>query len=402
MTHTSGKVEAVKPSQSFLMKEKGKLTISKELCAQVNKLHSLGAGREWSGVLVYRVVSGDIDDIENFKAVAEGVFPMNYGTSGYTEYEPDEAVLDIYEHYPKADLEKNTKPWKLGQIHSHHSMGTFFSGTDTDELKENAGKYTYYLSLIVNHECKYSAKVAFIAKREEKREETISYKVRNKDKRHHETKTENTSVLVTFDLDISFDNEEWFDNKVIEINKTKTYHNSYGSDNHRYMGAPSYNRPTTTPINEKEAAEKKSLATKVRENLHHLLAIVGKPFAKDAKDTIYYLLRHLNENLPTEAMRNTHISTVMGNLDTWIMETFKAEFYAGDAFLEDKVINQIASSLNVYEKENPVARELVKELKAYYETLYKDEAKAAEKLESRNDKSAEIEQELYYNGYESD
>lgn len=41
-------------------------------------------------------------------------------------------------------------------------MTTFFSGTDTAELHDNAPHYPYYLSLIVNHKSQYCAKIAMI------------------------------------------------------------------------------------------------------------------------------------------------------------------------------------------------------------------------------------------------
>lgn len=44
-------------------------------------------------------------------------------------------------------------------------MTTFFSGTDMSELHDNAGSHNYYLSLIVNFSGLYSARVAFVAKR---------------------------------------------------------------------------------------------------------------------------------------------------------------------------------------------------------------------------------------------
>lgn len=40
---------------------------------------------------------------------------------------------------------------RIGHIHSHNTMGVFFSGTDWGELEDNAPNHNYYLSLIVNN-----------------------------------------------------------------------------------------------------------------------------------------------------------------------------------------------------------------------------------------------------------
>jgi hypothetical protein len=41
-------------------------------------------------------------------------------------------------------------------------MAVFFSGTDNEELTDNAPNYNYYLSLIVNNKNEYCARIAFI------------------------------------------------------------------------------------------------------------------------------------------------------------------------------------------------------------------------------------------------
>lgn len=47
-------------------------------------------------------------------------------------------------------------------IHSHNTFGVFFSGTDMEELEDNAPCYNFYLSLIVNNALDFEAKIAFI------------------------------------------------------------------------------------------------------------------------------------------------------------------------------------------------------------------------------------------------
>ena len=51
------------------------------------------------------------------------------------------------------------KNWKVGHIHSHHSMSVFFSGTDEAELRENSANHNFYLSIIVNNKHEIIGKV---------------------------------------------------------------------------------------------------------------------------------------------------------------------------------------------------------------------------------------------------
>lgn len=50
-----------------------------------------------------------------------------------------------------------------GMIHSHHSMGVFFSPTDVSELQDNVANHNIYLSLVINNYLDMAAKVAFVA-----------------------------------------------------------------------------------------------------------------------------------------------------------------------------------------------------------------------------------------------
>lgn len=88
----------------------------------------------------------------------QDILPMHRGTSGYTEYDLDERLIE----YVKADF-KTRKHYMIGHIHSHHSMAVFFSGTDNGELVDNADNHNIYLSLIVNNFMDMTAKIAFSA-----------------------------------------------------------------------------------------------------------------------------------------------------------------------------------------------------------------------------------------------
>jgi proteasome lid subunit RPN8/RPN11 len=124
----------------------------KYLCKEIPKV-------EWSGVLFYRV-KGTITKPDSFSVYITDVLPMHKGTAAYTEYEFSQDVAD----YIEEDNERFE--WKIGHIHSHNTMKTYFSGTDMSELNDNSEFHTYYLSLIVNNFMDLTAKIAYRANTE--------------------------------------------------------------------------------------------------------------------------------------------------------------------------------------------------------------------------------------------
>ena len=121
----------------------------KYLCREIPKV-------EWSGVLFYKV-KGSITKPETFECIITDILPMDMGTSAYTEYEFNQDVVD----YIEQDDERFD--WKIGHIHSHNTMKTYFSATDMSELNDNSEFHNYYLSLIVNNFMDMVAKIAYRA-----------------------------------------------------------------------------------------------------------------------------------------------------------------------------------------------------------------------------------------------
>lgn len=147
------------PKQPELIELVGEIPLSmdktfidkvKYLCKNIPKV-------EWSGILFYSV-EGDISDISTMKIICRDIFLMDIGSATYTEYSFDEKVVDYRMNNPESFT------WLMGHIHSHNIMRTFFSGTDMDELFDNAPNHNFYLSLIVNNFMDMIAKVAFIGK----------------------------------------------------------------------------------------------------------------------------------------------------------------------------------------------------------------------------------------------
>jgi tetratricopeptide (TPR) repeat protein len=112
---------------------------------------------EWSGCIIYNI-KGRLDQPEKLDIKVLDLIPLDKGTTGFTSYHFDERVLNFI-------VENDYLEYKIGHIHSHHSMKTFFSGTDLEEVNENSEHIKPYLSIIVNNANEFSAKLAFRMKR---------------------------------------------------------------------------------------------------------------------------------------------------------------------------------------------------------------------------------------------
>ena len=143
---------------NFIKKEfpsKGVIYITKSAREQIKFLHNK-IQTEWSGVLVFTILDGNLLEPAKIKIKVLGLYLMDIGNHSFTTFEnvDYENLLDIEEF--------NVPNIQLGLIHSHHSMGVFYSGTDSKELEDNCPKHKpFYLSLVVNNKGEYYAKIAW-------------------------------------------------------------------------------------------------------------------------------------------------------------------------------------------------------------------------------------------------
>lgn len=69
------------------LKEKCKLILSEEIINKINYLHQeVTKNTEWSGILIYDTVEGNIEEAEDWVIKVLDVIPMDVGTGAYTEY----------------------------------------------------------------------------------------------------------------------------------------------------------------------------------------------------------------------------------------------------------------------------------------------------------------------------
>lgn len=86
------------------------------------------------------------------------IFFRDIGDASTTGFKYDREVMTYVEANPHLDEDGVIH----GMIHSHHTMGVFFSPTDVSELQVNVHNHNIYLSLVINNYMDMAAKVAFV------------------------------------------------------------------------------------------------------------------------------------------------------------------------------------------------------------------------------------------------
>lgn len=135
----------------ILKRTKYKMFIPKEVENKIGLLLENIRNIEWSGVLFYDV-EGSFED-NSLKVICKDILPMDIGNATYTEWDMNADVVSYIVDHP--ELVGSYQ----GLCHSHHSMATFFSGTDTNTLKEEGSDVNHFVSLIVNNAGTYNAAI---------------------------------------------------------------------------------------------------------------------------------------------------------------------------------------------------------------------------------------------------
>lgn len=110
----------------------------------------LNPSTEWSGTLFY-TVNGSFEN-NDIEFTVRDFFVMDIGTAGFTNYKETPEICSYM-------MENDLLDCKTGLIHSHNSMKAFFSGTDANTLTEEGEQTIHFLSLVVNNEGTYVARV---------------------------------------------------------------------------------------------------------------------------------------------------------------------------------------------------------------------------------------------------
>ena len=128
-----------------------KLVVPEKVEEKIRYLLRKFPSTEWSGILFYSH-EGTFEN-NDLVITCQDIYPMDLGNATYTEFRMSEDVAG----YMAENIE--LFDYDMGLIHSHHTMSTFFSGTDTSTLQEEGNERNCFVSLIVNNAGEYSAAV---------------------------------------------------------------------------------------------------------------------------------------------------------------------------------------------------------------------------------------------------
>ena len=128
-----------------------KLFVPRKVEEKIRYLIRKFPSTEWSGVLFY-THTGTFEN-NDLEIHCEDIYPMDLGTTGWTEFKMTEEVTAyMAENIELFDCE-------LGLIHSHHSMGAFFSGQDSKMLQQEGNDMNCFVSLVVDTRGTYVAAI---------------------------------------------------------------------------------------------------------------------------------------------------------------------------------------------------------------------------------------------------
>lgn len=186
------------PTEISSLPKKAKFVIklSDALEHKIRTYCTLSPDREWSGVMFY-TFEGNFND--GITISANDMYLMDQGSAGHTEFDLNEPEITRYM------VLEGLMNQCIGLIHSHNKMAAFFSGEDSGTLNKYGLEMNNFVSLVVNNEGKYVArltrKVGVTATRKVILKGSTTYKLFNTEKQVNEpfdstseTKLEDTLV----------------------------------------------------------------------------------------------------------------------------------------------------------------------------------------------------------------
>lgn len=191
--------------KTVTVKNKATVIIPIDVVKKIQYVCSRISHVEWSGQLFYKVLEGTLKDPSTLKVKVVDLHVQDRGSAAYTESETDIDILDLYDEKPELE------DCRTGFIHSHNSMGVYFSTTDIDELKINHAKTEMYLSVIVNNRTDICAKIAYagteVRKKIIREKAVVSFKylnevISNEDPERNEIEDTTNKIMFTIDCDI--------------------------------------------------------------------------------------------------------------------------------------------------------------------------------------------------------
>ncbi len=123
----------------------------------LSEWHKACPNREFSGAFVYSV-EGNME--AGLKMRMDEFCMLDIGTPGNTEYDAEDSP-EIFRMNCRISMEiLKGKDLRLGDFHTHHTMGTYFSGTDLKLLAGHSRHFQIFLMLIANQKMEMEARVS--------------------------------------------------------------------------------------------------------------------------------------------------------------------------------------------------------------------------------------------------
>lgn len=197
------------------------MTIPKAVETKIRYLQNKFPSTEWSGVLFY-TYTGSFEN-NDLVITCQDIFPMDLGNSVFTEFCVNEEVTAYIAENMDTLWECET-----GLCHSHHFMGTQFSGTDISTLQSEGADRNNFVSLIVNNAGTYSAAITRKVQKSYKIQESNSYRLFGLDGDKNESKSyeRKEEVIEYAYLDITVESADetlsFLDKRFEDIKKKKT------------------------------------------------------------------------------------------------------------------------------------------------------------------------------------
>lgn len=110
--------------------------------------------------MFFRMIQGNLSTPEDVVVELIDFYLMDIGSSSFTSFTWGPEVTDYFEKNPELLIMDGVR---TGCLHSHHTMPTFFSGEDMDDLVINtrSPEVDYYMSVIINTHGEWKSRIAF-------------------------------------------------------------------------------------------------------------------------------------------------------------------------------------------------------------------------------------------------
>lgn len=356
-----------KELRKILLASKPEVIITKTFMEKVRTLCSYIHKIEWSGILFYDI-KGDISNPSKMKITPVDILLMDEGSETFTSYGFDKDLIRFFKENP------TLRSCKLGQIHSHHNMNVFFSGTDMDEINENAENHNFYFSLIVNNREEMVSKISFIGTTQPT---SIKIDCKNKNGDIYNISKTLGSEDVIFYYDCDINNKYKKENillgtigaRIAELRKKKEAERLANLPKYtpaHYTKYPNTNIPATTPGHKPLGVVTQNKYQKEEDLQQQLLNDIPEIEFDDATDDLVieqflcFLLREGNEvkddsldilikelNTKLHKDENTFLNNLFINYNLYFCNFFDELHISNNPQLVNNITNDIIDYINV-------------------------------------------------------